>query len=140
MTYNLFRRAGVVPFAISPAALFAVSHPGFTVGEVWLKELIDVLRHQATGNIACGSQSVPDKLDCVDQDMNSTVMLWMSRYALSTLVSETAISSYRSRAHSYGSFFGKYCETYGPLIVSSQCQPGDSGCCLDKKCVDSKLI
>lgn len=138
-TYNLLLRAGVVPLSIYPVTMFAVSPSGMILGEINLKGQIDVLRNQATGDIACGSQSVPDKLDCVDQDMNSIVMLWMSRHTVPTPISVSAIQSYRSRAHSYGSYFGRYCEVYGPLTVYSQCPSWEPDCCMDKGCLNAKL-
>lgn len=127
--YNLFIRAGVVPTAKFPVTQFAVS--AFDVGDLWLKGGIDILRNQATGDMKCGSQAVPDPLDCVDQDMNSIAMLWTARDTMTTPISSMAIASYRSRAHSYGSYFGKYCETYGPLVTSNQC---------DKGCLDRQLL
>jgi hypothetical protein len=140
MAYNLFVRAGVNPTGISPVTRKAVSADGFTAGEVYLKGSIDVLRHQATGEVPCGSQSVPDKLDCVDQDMNTMVMLWMSRYTRSTAISEAAIASYRSRAHSYGSYFGAYCAAFGPLATKERCASGDRTCCEDKRCLNDLLF
>ena len=140
-TYNLLIRAGVLPISIFPVTIFAVSPPGLVVGEANLKGGIDVLRSQATGHLSCGSQSVPDPLDCVDQDMNSITMLWMSRHTVPTPMSNWAIQSYRSRAHSYGSYFKRYCEVYGPLtIYPGQCPEWEPDCCPDKGCLDARLI
>ena len=138
-TYNLFIRAGVDPTWSFPTTKAAVSPDGFTIGEGMLYAGVGVLRHQATGDVPCGSQPQPDKLDCVDQDMNTVVMLWMSRYSRATPVSESAIASYRSRAHSYGSYYGDYCRTYKVLQVSNSCQPGDSQCCPNKSCLNLQL-
>lgn len=136
--YNLFARAGVTLKAVFPVTVTAVSAAGFDAGEANLKLGIDVLRNQATGDIAC-VQAKPDKLDCVDQDMNSIVMLWMSRHRRSTAISESAIDSYRSRAHSYGSYFREYCEVHGPLVLAKECPPGQTGCCKDKNCLNEQL-
>lgn len=138
-TYNLFVRAGIVPSSSFPVTKAALSPDGFTLGEVWLYGGVGVLRHQATGEVPCGSQQLPDKLDCVDQDMNTIVMLWMSRHSKPTVMSESAIASYRSRAHSYGSYFGEYCKAYGVLRVSSSCPVSDTQCCKDKSCLNSRL-
>jgi hypothetical protein len=137
MTYNLFVRAGVLPVSFFPVTVFAVSPAGFALGETNLVGAIDVLRNEATGDIACPTS--PDKLDCVDQDMNSTVMLLMSRYNLSTPLSESAIASYRSRAHSYGSYLNAYCAAWGPLVVDRTCPTGEEDCCPDKGCLNAKL-
>lgn len=137
-TYNLLTRAGVVPFSIFPVTIFAVSPTGFVLGEVNLKGGIDVLRHQATGRVPCGSQPAPDPLDCVE-DMNSVVMLWMSRHTLPTFLGNSAIQSYRSRAHSYGSYYKRYCEVYGPLTVYNQCPSWEPDCCADKNCLNARL-
>jgi hypothetical protein len=138
-TYNLFVRAGIVPSSSFPITRAALSPDGFTLGEGWLYTGVGVLRHQATGEIPCGSQQQPDKLDCVDQDMNTIVMLWMSRHSKSTVMSESSIASYRSRAHSYGSYFGEYCKAYKVLQVNSSCSIGDTRCCKDKSCLNSQL-
>ncbi len=141
-TYNLLVRSGVVPISIYPVTIFATSSPGLVIGEWNLKLGIDTLRSQATGHLACGSQSEPDPLDCVDQDMNSIVMLWMSRHTVPTPMSIWAIQSYRSRAHSYGSYFGAYCARYGPLIVypaPAQCPSWEPDCCPDKGCLNAKV-
>jgi hypothetical protein len=129
MTYNLFIRAGVVPITLFPVTAAAVSPGGFVIGETWLKESVDYLRDRAHRD-----------RDYVDQDMNTIVMLLMSRRRLPTPVSEAAIASYRSRAHSYGSYFGRYCQVYGPLMLHSNCSPTDSQCCQTKDCVDAILL
>jgi len=120
--------------------IFATSGPGLVIAETNLKVGVDVLRHQATGQVSCGSQSVPDPLDCVDQDMNTTVMLWMSRHTVPTPMSNWAIQSYKSRAHSYGSYFGAYCAKYGPLtIYPKQCPSWEHDCCAGKGCLNGRL-
>jgi hypothetical protein len=114
--YNMFVRAGVkttARFALTRSLLTA---DGFLAGDANLKAGVDLLRNQATGDIKC-EQSSPDPLDCVDQDMNTTVMLWLSRFRRPTPVSEAAIASYRSRAHSNGSNVDAFCAAYGPLVV-----------------------
>ena len=136
-TYNLFVRAGVIPISPVPATLTAVSPVGFLLGETDLKLAVDTLRNQATGAFPCPHSA--DMLDCVDQDMNTIVMLWMSQYKLSTHIGDSAIASYKSRAHSYGSYFERYCEVSGPLIVQTQCSPGDTQCCTSKQCLDDRL-
>lgn len=128
MTYNLFVRAGVVPITIFPVTATAVSPVGLAAGETWLKESVDFIRHRAEGD-----------RDYVDQDMNTIAMLLMSRLKLSTPISEAAIASYRSRAHSYGSYFEKYCQVYGPLLLHKDCAPGDSLCCTTKECLNAQL-
>jgi hypothetical protein len=139
-TYNLLVRSGVVPLSIYPVTVFATSLTGLAIGELNLKLGVDALRSEATGHLACGSQSVPDPLDCVDQDMNTTVMLWMSRHTVPTTMSYWAIQSYRSRAHSYGSYFGAYCAQYGPILTyPKQCPKREPNCCPDKGCLNARV-
>jgi hypothetical protein len=128
MTYNLFVRAGVVPITLFPVTATAVSPAGLAAGEIWLKGSVDFIRHRAH-----------DDRDYVDQDMNTIAMLLTSRQKLSTPVSEAAIASYRSRAHSYGSYFERYCQVYGPLVLHTSCPPGDLLCCKTKECLNAQL-
>jgi len=137
--YNLFVRAGVTPFSIFPTTLWLVSPAGFAAGELNLKLQVDTLRHQATGQVKCGSQEKADPLDCVDQDMNTIAMLWMGRERLRNPVSESAIASYRSRAHSYGSYFDTYCKLYGPLVVYEKCPSWEPNCCTTKECLSDRV-
>src|SRR5579872_477213 len=139
-TYALLRRAGVNPLSMYPVTIFATTAPGLAIAEINLKVGVDVLRAQATGQVSCGSQSIPDPLDCVDQDMNTTVMLWMSRHSIPTPLSYWAIQSYKSRAHSYGSYFGAYCAKYGPLtLYPNQCPSWEHDCCPNKACLNARL-
>jgi hypothetical protein len=138
MTYNLLVRSGVTPLSVFPATVSAVSPPGFAIGEANLVGAIDVLRNQASGDLTCAPSS-SDRLDCVDQDMNSLAMLWMSRHKVATPLSESALASYRSRAHSYGSYFGAYCQAYGPLLSHGECAAEDPACCRDKSCLNVQL-
>jgi hypothetical protein len=138
--YTLLVRSGVAPISIYPVTLFATSLPGLEIGEWNLKLGVDAMRHQAIGKLSCGSQSEPDPLDCVDQDMNTTVMLWMSRHTVPTPISGWAIESYKSRAHSYGSYFNAYCARYGPLTTyPKQCPTWEPDCCPDKGCLNGRL-
>jgi hypothetical protein len=128
-TYNLLIRAGVLPISIYPVTIFAVSPKGLVVGELNLVGGIDVLRDKGASD-----------LDYVDQDMNSIVMLWMSRHTLRTPFSDSAIESYKSRHHSYGSYFKRYCEVYGPLTTyPAGCPDWEPDCCPDKSCLNTKL-
>ena len=129
-TYNLLVRSGVTPLSIFPVTIFAVSAPGLILGETDLKVGIDLLRDHA--------RTDPDY---VDQDMNSIAMLWMSRHTVPTPATNWAIQSYRSRAHSYGSYFRRYCEVWGPLTVypAGKCPDWEPDCCADKSCLNAKL-
>jgi hypothetical protein len=141
VTYTFLVRAGVLPLSIYPVTIWETSIKGLISGEIELVGAMDVLRSQATGHLACGSQATPDALDCVDQDMNSIVMLWMSRHTFPTPLTWSAIESYKSRAHSYGSYFGSYCAIYGPLTLypAGQCPVWEPDCCPDKLCLNAKL-
>jgi hypothetical protein len=138
-TYNLFIRAGIVPTFSFPVTKAALSTDGFMAGETLLYGGVGVLKDQATGKLQCPGQPPPDKLDCVDQDMNTIVLLWMSRHFKQTAMSEASIANYRSRAHSYGSYFKEYCNTYHVLQISGSCSIGNSQCCKDKACLNSQL-
>jgi hypothetical protein len=130
--YNIFLEAGVILLAKFPLTQFLVT--SFQAGEAWLKGGVDVLRNQGTGDLKCPSPDSRDPDDprgCVDQDMNTIAMLWSAHDAMATPLTLMAIASYRSRAHSYGSYFRQYCTTYGPVVTNDQC---------DKYCVDNQLF
>jgi hypothetical protein len=137
--YNLFVRAGVKTTARFAFTRALLSDKGFVAGDVNLFGGIKVLEQQGTGKLKC-EQSAPDPRDCVDQDMNTTAMLWMSRHVRPTSASEEAIALYKSRPHTYGSYFGAYCQAHGPLFVRSQCAKNDPGCCTDKDCLNTLLM
>ncbi|HEY6763744.1 MAG TPA: hypothetical protein VI386_03160, partial [Candidatus Sulfotelmatobacter sp.] len=144
-TYALLVRAGVVPISIYPVTIVAVSPAGLFFGEKMLLGEILTLNSQAMGHLSCnhgGCANDPGKRDCVDQDMNSIVMLWMARHTQTqTHWSLLALENYKSRAHSYGSYFGQYCEKHGPLrVYPDQCPAWEPDCSKDKCSLDAKLV
>ena len=161
--YNLFIRAGVVPISIFPVTNELFLRPGqtpiasapelnilppgmptgFPLGELNLKLGVDYYRNATSGSIPAlfgikpCNQEKTDPPDCVDQDMNTLAMLWMAREFIPTPEGAAALASYKSRAHSYGSYFGEYSRRFGPI-------KGDPGCPLkdgkvDKGCLDGLL-
>jgi hypothetical protein len=119
MHYNLFVRAGVIPFTVFPATLAALS-PG--LGEKWLQGEIEVrlLCSDPTLNLRCNPkgdnpEGTTDPRDNTGDDLNDIVMLLMTRLSPigPTPESESAIARYRDRSHSYGSYFSQYCATHG---------------------------
>jgi hypothetical protein len=140
MTYKLLVRSGVVPISIFPATQLAVAIGLSGGGDLNLLGSIAVLRNQATGDLDGHCQY--GRRDCVDQDMNSVVMLWMFRHTGPTLGNASAIQSYKSRDHSYGSYFKRYCEVYGPLRIypGQSCPEWEPDCSTDKPSLDAKVV
>ena len=106
MTVNLFRRAmGENPLIPVSAALRL---PPVNLGSGPLGEA------ELGINVGVRLAAAEKDWDDTGDDLNLIVKMLMSKLVHPTLVSDAAVNVYaRSRAHSYGSFFGTHYKVYG---------------------------